>query len=166
MARLVKRSSSVEPVAGGEDALDVFGPIDRAFERMFGTWLTSMPMRHRLDTTRQWMAEAGIPVDEFHKDGSLVIRAELPGIDPDKDVELTITEGMLHLTAHRREETDVEDDRYVRQEIRYGAFERSLPLPDGVTADDVAATYKDGILEVLVPEGHAGEIKRIAVAKK
>jgi HSP20 family protein len=166
MARLVKHHApTVDTHSDGHESVDVFGPVDRAFERMFGTWLTSFPLRHSFDSAKQWLTDAFIPVDEFHKDGTLVIRAEIPGIDPDKDVDLTVTDGMLHMAVTRREETNVEDEHYVRQEMRYGSFERLLPLPEGVDDADITATYKDGILEVVVPVAEPTETKKIVIAK-
>ncbi|HEY6708157.1 MAG TPA: Hsp20/alpha crystallin family protein [Actinomycetota bacterium] len=77
--------------------------------------------------------------------------AELPGIDPDKDVELTVGDGMLRIHAERRQEQKVEDKDLVHSELRYGAFTRTLPLPVGATDKDIDASYKAGILEVRVP---------------
>jgi len=164
MARLEKREtpvtvSRVEPV-------DPFGAIDRAFERMFGTWMSTLPLRHPMTSARQWLNEAFIPVDEYRKDGNLVVRAEIAGIDPDKDVEVTLVEGMLHIAAHRREEETVDEDLYVRKEMSYGSFERSLPIPEGVTETDIKATYKDGILEVVIPTGTPAKTTKIAVTTK
>jgi HSP20 family protein len=102
--------------------------------------------------------EAGdlIRVEEFREDGTLVIRADLPGIDPDKDVELTVSDGMLHIGAERREEEKREEKGYLRHEVRYGSLSRSLPLPEGVTEDDITATYEAGVLEIRVPEPKRG----------
>jgi HSP20 family protein len=94
-----------------------------------------------------------------------VVRAELPGIDPDEDVELTVTDGMLHIEAERREEEETEDKGYVRRELRYGSFSRSLPLPEGATEADITATYKDGILEIRVPAPQPPPAKKIPVSK-
>ena len=97
------------------------------------------------------MEEPELKVEEYREDGTLVIRADLPGIDPDKDVQMTVTDGVLHLRAERREEKETSDRDYRRTEIRYGAFSRTLPLPPGAVDDDVKASYKDGVLEVRVP---------------
>lgn len=94
----------------------------------------------------------GIPVEEFVDDNTLVIRAELPGIDPDADVEITVSDNQLHLRAERRQETEVvEEQGLARQEFRYGSFYRSITLPAGTQEDDIEAVYRDGILEVRVP---------------
>ena len=90
-------------------------------------------------------------LEEFLQDGTCVIRAELPGIDPDKDVEISVTNGVLNLQAHREERTDEERPDGYRSEFRYGSFQRTVRLPDGATEKDVKASYKDGILEVRVP---------------
>jgi HSP20 family protein len=90
-------------------------------------------------------------VEELTEGDTLVIRAELPGIDPDKDVEISMHDGLLHIRAERKESTEHKDKAEYRSEFRYGMFERALPVPAGVTEKDVTATYKDGILEVRLP---------------
>jgi HSP20 family protein len=112
-------------------------------------------------------AKRAIRVDEFHENGTLVIRAEMPGVDPDKDVELTVRDGMLHIRAERKEEAKTEDKGFVHHELRFGSFARSLPMPAGLTESDVTATYKDGILEIRVPAPAVAvePAKKIAIKK-
>jgi HSP20 family protein len=119
------------------EAADVFGRFDRMFEE----WAWMMPFRTTFPRWRE--AEELIRVEEFREDGTLVIRADLPGIDPEKDVELTVSDGILHIEAERREEEKHEEKGYVRQELRYGSLSRSLPLPEGVTEADITATYSE-----------------------
>ncbi|GAB3763513.1 HSP20 family protein [Nocardioides ginsengisegetis] len=90
-------------------------------------------------------------VEEYLEDDTCVIRAELPGIDPDHDVEISVADGILHLRAVREERTKEERPDSYRSEFHYGILERSLRLPEGTTESDVRATYHDGILEVRVP---------------
>jgi HSP20 family protein len=92
-----------------------------------------------------------IRVEEFTDGTTEVIRAEAPGIDPDKDVELTITDNTLSLRVERRDETKDKAGDGFRTEFRYGALSRVMPLPDGAKADDITATYTHGILEIRVP---------------
>lgn len=90
-------------------------------------------------------------VEEFVEGQTLVIRAEIPDVDPDKDVDVSISDGALHIRAERHEKEEHKDkDRY-RSEFRYGSFSRSVPLPDGVKEEDIKATYSDGVLEVRSP---------------
>ena len=94
-------------------------------------------------------------VEEFEQDGTLVVRAEMPGIDPDKDVEISVADGTLTLRAERTEEEETSKKHFHRKEIQYGGFFRTFPLPEGVKNEDISASYKDGILEIRVPAAQA-----------
>jgi HSP20 family protein len=155
MAGLLKR----EPKE--VERLDMF---DR-FDRFFDDWMKGLPFRRPMAFGRDWVPEDMIRVDEFHENETLVVRADLPGLDPDKDVELTVTNGMLHIAAERREEEKTEDKGYVHHELRYGSFTRTLALPEGVSETDIKADYKDGILEVRVPAPEPAPATKIPIAK-
>jgi HSP20 family protein len=131
------------------------------FERLFDQWARMMP----LVGFPRWEDGGLIRVEEFREDGALVVRADLPGIDPEKDVELSVSDGMLHIEAERREEEKKEGKGYLRQELRYGSFSRTLPLPEGVTESDITATYKAGTLEIRIPEPKHEPAKKIPIAK-
>jgi HSP20 family protein len=85
-------------------------------------------------------------VEDYVKNGTYVVRAELPGVDPEKDIEVTVSKGVLTISAHRREKTEGKH----RSEFRYGAFARSVTLPEGADEDHIQASYDMGILEVAV----------------
>ncbi|MCH6471875.1 Hsp20/alpha crystallin family protein [Sinomonas terrae] len=97
------------------------------------------------------VASAEIRVEELVDDGELVVRAELPGIDPETDVDVSVSEGQLRIEAHREERQEEKEKGGYRTEFRYGSFTRTLALPEGASADDVTATYTDGVLEIRVP---------------
>ena len=99
---------------------------------------------------RTKMAEM-IRVEETYNKDHLMIRAEMPGIDPDKDVEITISDGLLTIVAERREEEKTEKDDRTTSEFRYGSFRRTLRVPKDAKTTDVKANYKDGILTISVP---------------
>jgi len=150
-----------------KDAPGTTSPFGR-LDRLFDEWMRSVPMRRSLGAVWDPQAEDVISVDEYRDEDTQVIRAELPGIDPDRDVELTVTDGMLRIDAERRVEKDTEDKGYTRHELRYGRFTRTLPLPEGATAEDVKATYRNGILEIRVPvpQQPAGKTPtRISISK-
>jgi len=90
-------------------------------------------------------------VEEFRDGDTMVVRAELPGIDPDKDVELTVVDGVLHIRAHREEKSEEKSKHGYRSEFRYGSFTRSFELPAGIDESEIKASYTDGVLEVRVP---------------
>jgi HSP20 family protein len=92
-----------------------------------------------------------VRVEEFDEDGVHVVRAELPDIDPEKDVDISLHDGLLHISGERTERSEKKDDASYRSEFRYGRFERVLRMPAGTNPDDVEATYEDGVLEVRVP---------------
>ncbi len=85
-------------------------------------------------------------VEDFVKDDSYVVRAELPGIDPEKDVEVTVADGILTIKAERREE---ETGKH-HSEFHYGTFTRSVTLPASADKEHIDAVYGHGILEVTV----------------
>jgi HSP20 family protein len=116
------------------------------FERRFLDW----PF-HPFEAVRRMFAEDEVKVEEFLEDGQLVVRAELPGVDPERDVDVSIANGNLCIRAERRHEERVEGRDYRRSEIRYGSFARALPLPAGAKESDIQASYKDGVLEVRAP---------------
>jgi len=155
MAGLLKhKPKTVEPV-------DIF---DR-FDHMFEDWTRMLPFRRPAMFAREWATEELIRVDEYRENGSLVVRAELPGIDPDKDVEITVSDGMLRIAAERREEEMTEEKGYVRQELSYGSFTRTLLLPEGVTESDITASYKDGILEIRIPAAEPEPPTKISISQ-
>lgn len=131
----------------GGDVASRFNRMDRIFDE----WMRSLPMRRPFGLAWDWPGDDLIRVDEYRDGDTEVIRAELPGIDPAKDVELTVADGMLRINAERRIEDRTEDKGYLRHELRVGSMSRTLPLPEGVSESDIAATYKDGILEIRVP---------------
>jgi HSP20 family molecular chaperone IbpA len=114
-------------------------------------------------TLRALDREHAIRCEEYIEGGKYVLRAELPGIDPDKDVDVSITGGVLRVTAERRE---IKKEHH-RSEFSYGSFHRALTLPEGADQDSVTASYQDGILQVTValPERSIPEPKRIPIER-
>jgi HSP20 family molecular chaperone IbpA len=96
-----------------------------------------------------WRREGGhaLRIEDRLEDDRYVVRAEIPGIDPDKDVEITVSDGVLTISAERREEISEKG----RSEFHYGSLIRRVALPTGAVEDKVLARYQDGILEVTVP---------------
>jgi HSP20 family protein len=90
-------------------------------------------------------------IEESEQDGKLVIRGEIPDVDPDKDIDIEVAEGLLTIRAERRQREEHEEEGRRRSEFRYGSYYRRIRLPAGVTEDDIDASYRDGILEIRVP---------------
>jgi HSP20 family protein len=101
-------------------------------------------------------------VDIFEKDGKMVIKAELPGMDK-KDISLDIQNGVLTLRGERKYENEVKEENFYRKEMSHGTFVRSFTLPVDVDADGIKAEFKDGILTVEVPAPATRKPKQITV---
>jgi HSP20 family protein len=93
-----------------------------------------------------------VPVtDVFVRDEDLMIRVELPGINPATDVTVSVEDGHLVIRGERKQEGAVKEEAYYRLETAYGTFERFIPLPEGFEEAEIEAAYEDGVLEVIVP---------------
>ena len=113
-------------------------------------------MRSMFDPFRKALGESTLfefrpTTDVVRENGTLKVTAELPGIDPEKDVEITIEGDVLLIRGTKTATEEVtEKDRYLR-ERHFGSFERRIPMPDGVNPDSIKATYDKGVLTVRVP---------------
>ena len=87
-------------------------------------------------------------VDIYEKDGNIVLKAELPGVDP-KDVDVRVENNLLTLRGERKFDTEVKRDNYHRVELNYGTFTRSLSLPGTVDAEKIRAESNHGVLTDL-----------------
>ncbi|MGW5452769.1 Hsp20/alpha crystallin family protein [Nocardia sp. NPDC003979] len=110
----------------------------------FTDWLSGFPSAQNL---RPLFEGRLIKVEDEVADGKYLVRAELPGIDPAEDIDVTVRDGVLTIKAERSERTTTQG----RSEFAYGSFTRSVALPPSATEDDTTATYKNGILTVSVP---------------
>jgi HSP20 family molecular chaperone IbpA len=88
-----------------------------------------------------------VHVEDYVEDSTYVLRVELPGIDPERDVQLEVQGDALVVKGERREEKKEKQ----RQEFRYGSFHRVMTLPAGARAEEITASYQDGVLEVRIP---------------
>lgn len=143
---------------------------------MPGYWDEMLALERRVDEVmRSFLGTRTIfgrkpfvpPIDVYERKGDLVVRTELPGVDPAKDVKVSVREGMLVIDGERRQKEEVEEKDFYRMETSYGAFTRRVPLPEGVDTDTITAEYKEGVLEVVVPQAakkmEAPKAKEIAV---
>ncbi|MFI7063615.1 Hsp20/alpha crystallin family protein [Kribbella sp. NPDC050124] len=126
----------------------------RQFADLFD-WAESLPSMFAWPATMR-----GVRIEEFTEGGKYVVRAELPGMDPDKDIKVEVANGMLAIVATRQQE---EHDGS-RSEFHYGSLTRRVMLPDGADEGAVAAKYAAGILEVTVPiTAKSAETRTIAI---
>jgi HSP20 family protein len=101
-------------------------------------------------------------VDIFETDQNVVLKAELPGVDP-KDVEVGVENNTLFLKGQRKFENEVKEENYHRIERAYGSFTRTFALPGSISAENVAADYKNGILTLTMRKREEAKPKTIKI---
>lgn len=121
------------------------------------TGATSLPA----PSASWWLA--GYPSGEcFTRNGNLVFRLEMPGVDPN-EIEVSVTGNQLWVRGEKKEDRKGGEGNFYFQEMQYGRFERVFTLPEGVKTDDVRATYHNGILEVTLPAEGLAPSKKIPI---
>ena len=112
----------------------------------------------------EWSLGSWAPaVDIFEQDGHIVLKAELPGVDP-KDVEVRVENNVLTLRGERKLDNEVQKENYHRVERAYGSFSRSFTLPSVVDTEKIKAEYRDGVLRVNLPKREEAKPKQISIS--
>ena len=138
--------------------------IDRVFEE-FSSAFPGFPMPHRPFAFEPWKAfewplRTALPaVDLAEKESQYEVTAELPGMT-EKDFELTISGGMLTISGEKTEEKEEKKKDYHLSERRYGSIKRTVPVPENVDANKIEASFKDGVLTVVLPKTKASAAKQ------
>ncbi|UDL90741.1 Hsp20/alpha crystallin family protein [Mesorhizobium sp. PAMC28654] len=154
----VKTEKSTAPAPAGNWTAP-FESLRREVDRLFDDF---HPFDFRLPSTRSLfgrelpsLRNADWPVapamDLVEKDKEYEITAELPGID-EKNVEIKLANHMLTIKGEKQEEKEQKDKDYYLSERRYGSFQRSFHLPEGVDADKIDASFAKGVLTVKLPK--------------
>jgi HSP20 family protein len=142
----------------------------RRFGQDSDRWSIELSDRWSIELSDRWSIElvahsipsarrSGMAI-EFREGNHLVIQAELPGIDPDRDLEVTIAHDVLHIRASRETGPDPAN---LRSDLRFGTFVRDIPLPDGTLEDQVVASYRDDLLEVRAPIGDHTRVAAVRI---
>lgn len=128
--------------------------LDRVFEGFF------RPMRWVEEATTESVVPA---MDITERENEYVVRTDLPGVKKE-DISVTMENGLLTIAAECKNETqEKEGDRILRQERRYGRYARSLRLGTQIDEKGVKASYKDGVLELILPKAEAVKPRKISV---
>lgn len=140
-----------------------FNPMDefRNLERQMDRFMAGFPRIRREDVDLGNVDEV-LAVDVYEKDGNLVVKAAVPGIDK-KDIDVNVTDGILYIRAESKAESEVKEENWYRRESRYGKFSRSFRLPPNVDATKVKANYEDGMLRLSFPLMAEAKAKSIHV---
>lgn len=105
----------------------------------------------------------GLPLDVSTTPDELIVEASLPGIKPE-DVDITVENGTLTITGKTADERRAEEGSYLVQEIRHGAFSRSVTLPNGLEPDKASATFEHGVLTLRIPKAEQVKPRQIRIS--
>jgi HSP20 family protein len=129
--------------------------MDRVFDRFSGSFgFPSLRRMFEMEPFRPFETSFTVTapaVDMSEDEKAYKITAELPGIEA-KDVELTMSDGMLVLRGEKREEKEEKEKNYYLSERRFGSFQRAFQLPEGIDRDKVAADFTKGVLTITLPK--------------
>jgi HSP20 family protein len=107
------------------------------------------------------------PIESSIDHDKFVVRVDLPGVDP-KNIDVQVANGILTVKGTREEKRESDKAAVYRREIRYGAFERSISLPEGIKVENLTAVHHDGVLELSapMPKGSTATAVKIQVEEK
>lgn len=130
--------------------------IDRVFDEAFST-----------EPVTRWRRGTGwgLALDVTEDEDGFVVKASVPGVNPD-DLEITLTDNVLTIKGERKEEKEVDEERYHLRERRYGSFSRSITLPVKVDEAGIDATCDNGVLTLSIPKAEEIKPKRITIGVK
>ncbi|MCC7364982.1 MAG: Hsp20/alpha crystallin family protein [Dehalococcoidia bacterium] len=130
------------------------GLMDRLFEQSFGRFPAFRP-------TGEELGASTLGLDVFETNDGYVVKAAVPGVDP-KDVDVSVEDDVLTIKGEFQQRDEANDEQYLRRELRYGSFQRSLRLPPTVDAERAEAQFEHGVLKLTLPkkpEARARSIK-------
>jgi HSP20 family protein len=135
------------------DMLSLRADMDRLFSSLFG----------RGPEEREGLWAPIVDIEEDNE--NIMVKAEIPGMKKD-DIKVSVQGNMLTITGERKQESEVKEKTYHRVERSYGKFSRTITLPIDVETDKVKASYKDGVLNIILPKPEAVKPKHIDVEIK
>jgi HSP20 family protein len=140
--------------------------MERWFDRMVEDfWRRPFPSLLRPE--RWWPAETGMmmrmpAVDVYDEKDDVVVKAEIPGLLKE-DISVQVTDSTLTIKGEKKREEEVKEDNYYRRERSFGSFTRAVALPCDVKADQVKASFKNGLLDVRMPKTEEAKKKAVTV---
>jgi len=133
------------------ELIDVRDDFDRIVDRIF---------RPELDL---WEGQTKAPlVDIYEENDAIVVKAEIPGLKKE-EIDISISDDAITLSGKKKDVKEVKKENFYQKEIREGSFLRTLSLPCRVDREKVKASYKDGMLEVILPKSPEEKKKEIKV---
>ena len=134
-----------------------FEKMRREMDRLWDSFFEGRPAR-RAREEGEWLPS----LDVSETKGDLVVKAELPGIDP-KDIDISLNEGILTIKGEKRQEKEEKEEGYHLVERSYGSFTRSIRLPREIQNERINATYKNGVLKITLPKSEETKKREIKI---
>ena len=129
----------------------------REMDRLWDSFFEGRASR-KVEEVAEWSPT--LDVSETKND--LVVKAEIPGIDP-KDIDISLANEMLTIKGEKKQEKEEKEENYHLVERSYGSFARTIRLPREVQSDKISASYKNGILKVTLPKSEEAKKKEIKI---
>jgi HSP20 family protein len=146
---------------------DFFAPVDslrkemdRVFEGLFSDFGDFSSSLFKMDSKPSFSPRLNMS----EGDNEIEVSAELPGIE-EKDIQVTLKDGVLSIKGEKKMEEKKKEQSFYRVERHYGSFHRSVRIPEGIEADQIKASFRDGVLKINLPKSEKEDknIKRIEV---
>ncbi|MDA7977465.1 MAG: Hsp20/alpha crystallin family protein [Pirellulales bacterium] len=152
------RWSNKQDDGGKSHSISPWSDMRQEFDRVFDQFVDS-PLGFM---TRPFSGAMHPSVDVAEKDEEVIVRAELPGVEPDK-IDLSLAENTITLSGEKIETHEESEGEFYRKESRYGSFRRSIPLPCAVDSESADAEFKNGVLTVRLKKHAGAKRQKIAI---
>ena len=128
------------------DPVNELSNMRSMMDRLFDGSFNRLPFRNGED-----LGSAALSLDVYETNDSFVVKANVPGIDP-KDLDIQVEEDVLTIRGEFEQKDEVNEENFLRRELRYGSFQRALRLPPTVDAEKAKATFEHGVLKLELPK--------------
>jgi HSP20 family protein len=134
-----------------------FERMRREMDRLWDSFFEGKPTR-MAGEEREWVPS----LDISETKGDLVVKAEIPGIDP-KDIDISLNEGVLTIKGEKKQEKEEKEEGYHLVERSYGSFTRSIRLPREIQNEKINASYKNGVIKITLPKTEEARKKEVKI---
>jgi HSP20 family protein len=133
-----------------------FERMRRDMDRMWDSFFERGTLRG--EEGREWLPS----LDVAETKNEIVVKAEVPGLEP-KDIDISLSDGLLTIKGEKKQEREEKEENYHLVERSYGSFARSIRLPNEVRSDKINASYKNGVLKVVLPKSEEAKKKEVKI---